>query len=1279
MSRARKLLRLLLVWWLPGLAMLAAGCAAFLAWLGGSQAGTALLLRTVAEQMNGRAEAVQGSLWQGVRVGGLSLVVPGTATIEARDLALQVDWRALSDRLLRVRELSAASLSVELSDLGTPPEDTADAQADAGPPGLPVRVAVDRLALGRLDVARGGQPLPVVVEGLDSTLAAGEGVQWRIRAIEIGHALARARLQGELGLERLAAPWPMRVQLAAELQGTGPDSPLCAGLARVPGGRPGAPAGKPGASSVEAGRAAADAGPWDPAAAQCVLALDAQVSGSLDELAVALDGRGRDAQLRARAELAPSAAFPVRRAEADLRLADGSGLRARVDRLRAGSGASGAGLEQITGALAVERLDLGQLLGGTLPPAVLTADMDLDLRLAGEPDGADGVHGEDAAGRADRAGAADADGTDRAGGAGEAAGKAGWAELLRAADVNLKLGEGSRWNGQPLAGTLQARVEGPGPGAAPGGPAAQPAAARPRDAAQGPGDSPAAASPPAVPAWTRLRLARLDTDLRLGAARVRTQGGWGAAADALSLDIAAPRLAAFWPGLPGGAAAKGRLSGGAQAHRAELEASYTPDGARQGVIGKAPMTLRTALAGGWGTGAQGAFQAGMAGWRGRIERLQAEHAGLRAALVQALPAAFLPGAAAPAWQWQAGAAALEIALPGTGPTRIEHAGSRGGAGRWETRGRLDNLVVTPSLVRGLRDAFDPQDPSQRTRPPARVNPVSDRDRRIALDASWDLKFAGALSGRARIERRDGDLRIPGDPPVPLGLERLALDVKATALSAAASRLDATLDLATAKMGTLHGAGSAVLSSAGGGFALDRRQPMNGTLDADIRDLAWVGLFVGDTMEVGGRLRAQLRGSGTLGGDWRASGTVEGEQLRFVRIDDGVRLVDGTLAARLDGERFVLESLRFPASLRVVPTEWRTREWITQNPDAQNGEIRASGEWNLLSQAGAVHVALRRFPVLQRADRYAMVSGGIDIRAEMPAIDITGELKADAGWASLEILSGVPTLDDDVIVVRRDQEVETPSATRLSMVMKIDLGPRFYLTGMGLDSGLVGAMEIRLADGRLSGVGALRTRGGRFEAYGQKLHLRRGTITFQESLDNPLLDIEALRLGEQVEAGVRVGGTARRPRIDLVSYPDVADVEKISWLVLGRGPDESGNDAALLLSVGAALLGDGEPFYRQFGLDDVSIRSGAIGSSGSLLPDTTVASNVFRSSGSDLENQFLVASKRIAEGVTFSVEQGLSGSETVGRLSYQLSRRLSADLKGGGVNGIELVYRMLLGD
>ena len=450
------------------------------------------------------------------------------------------------------------------------------------------------------------------------------------------------------------------------------------------------------------------------------------------------------------------------------------------------------------------------------------------------------------------------------------------------------------------------------------------------------------------------------------------------------------------------------------------------------------------------------------------------------------------------------------------------------------------------------------------------------------------------------------------------------------------------------MGVVNGTASAVLAvDAQGGMALDARQPIRAKLDADIADLAWVGLFVGDAMEVGGTVKANVEAQGTLTGKWTGSGAIRGDRLRVVRIDDGVRLVEGKLAARLDGDSLVLDSLRFPASLRVMPAEWRTKEWITTNPEAKDGYAEASGRWSLTDGGGQLRLTLYRFPALQRSDRYAMVSGTVDLNVALPRIDIVGDLKADAGWFSLEILQGVPTLDDDVKVRRPGDDPGAASTPLQTSMNPVRHGAALLHHRHGPGRGPAGLdpdpAERRPADRR----GALRTRGGGIEAYGQKLRLRRGTLTFQGRLDNPVLDIEALRTGEQVEAGVKVAGTAQRPRIDLVSYPDVSDVEKLSWLLLGRGPDGSGGDAALLLSVGTALLGGGgPPFYKQFGLDDVSIRSGNIGSSGSLLPDRTVAGDVNRDSDSRLATQFLVASKTFANGITLSVEQALAGADTV---------------------------------
>lgn len=1258
MKFVRKFLRHVLVWWLPGLAMLVALAAGFIFWLVASQNGTRLLLTTAAQQLEGQAQDVNGSLLHGVTVGRLELTAGGTH-IDIHDLDLSVRWRALGDRLLHVRNLSAGAVRVDIeSSPETPPAEESGEPFTL--PKLPVTIAVDRLALGDFQFTQDGEPLPVTLNDLSATFAASQqGAQLRIASLRVGHEVGEADVTGQADLQGLADPWPFAARLDVTARGSGPDSPLCqadrlsgvfgpvAGQTPVkdkveePAKKPaaskaqeaanradrrkteaaakGANAAKP-AETAETAKGRADAtpaaAPMGPPVPACLVVLHADAAGSLDGIQAKIDGTGSNLVLDVVADLAPRTALVLRSARARAQLPDKSTLAAQFD-LQAGDA---PGRDRIVGSLDAQRLDLAPWTGNAIPPALLTvrADVQADIENL---------------------------------------------SALRHAAVNLRFEEGSRWNRQPLSGDLKAQV----------------------DVAPAAGAATTAVNPapdPSVDPLAGLRIHGLDVDLRLGRNRVRATGELDASSGAITLDAQAPQLDAFWPDVPGGADVKARIDGTVAAHRGEITASYTPPRPRPGIIGQSRAQANLTFNGGWGRGPAGQPDAALVGWRGTFSRLSADTAGFAVSLDRPVTLSFLPSAVAPQWQWQVGQTGVSLTLPGKERLSVAHQGSRGGGKRWETAGQSDNLVITAAVARQVVGAFDPEAAAKLGRNAGRVNAmVPDGQRRIALDLLWDLKFDGRLAGRARIARRAGDLLIPGDPPVPLGVKALVVDVTATPTSANASRLDARLDLATEKMGSINGTGTAVLLvDAQGGMALDSRQPLRARLNADIADLAWVGLFVGDAMEVGGTLKANIDVQGTLAGQWGATGSIQGDKLRLVRIDDGVRLIDGTLSARLDGQRLILDSLRFPASLRVMPAEWRTKEWITTNAGAKGGYAEAKGDWNIMDGGGAIKLTLFRFPALQRSDRYAMVSGTVEVRAAMPRLEIVGNLSADAGWFSLEILQGVPTLDDDVRVIRAGDDsgnVSTPLQT--SMDLRFDMGPRFYITGMGLDAGLLGAIQIRLNDGRLTGWGQLRTRGGGIEAYGQRLRLSRGTLTFQGRLDNPILDIEALRTGELVEAGVRVVGTAQRPRIDLVSYPEVSDVEKLSWLLLGRGPDESGGDAALLVSIGTALLGGGQPFYKQFGLDDVAVRTGNMGSSGSILPDRTVAGNVNRDIGSDLSTQFLVASKNFANGITLSVEQALSGSDTVGRASYRLARGLSLDLKGGSVNGISLVYRTLFGN
>src|SRR3546814_12834165 len=97
------------------------------------------------------------------------------------------------------------------------------------------------------------------------------------------------------------------------------------------------------------------------------------------------------------------------------------------------------------------------------------------------------------------------------------------------------------------------------------------------------------------------------------------------------------------------------------------------------------------------------------------------------------------------------------------------------------------------------------------------------------------------------------------------------------------------------------------------------------------------------------------------------------------------------------------------------------------------------------------------------------------------------------------------------------------------------------------------MHILMSGNKLTGVGELRTRGGSIDVYGQHLQLRRGTVTFQGNIANPVLNIEALRTGVAVRARDHDRGPATPQEIDLFSSPDFREAQNLSCRLLGPPP------------------------------------------------------------------------------------------------------------------------------
>ncbi|MFA5662868.1 translocation/assembly module TamB domain-containing protein [Castellaniella sp.] len=763
--------------------------------------------------------------------------------------------------------------------------------------------------------------------------------------------------------------------------------------------------------------------------------------------------------------------------------------------------------------------------------------------------------------------------------------------------------------------------------------------------------------------WTQYRLAGLDADLRLGPDHLQLRGT--VSADQLDVDLQAklPQLAALWPGLTDGAQLALETRGTLAQHQIRLQASHDPDGAERPAPGHAPSHIQADLQGRWAA----------EGWQADFTRLQADHAGLSVRNQGAFPVAVDAQGA-----WRVGEARLGVSLNDESLIEIQNQASSGQGTQWQTRGRVASLVVTPARIERLQRWLEPQAQAGQAGGVHTVDAALAQDSRLDLSLAWDLAFDQSLAGDVQLRRLGGDLIVPGDVPIALGLQETSLDVNLRAMKPGLSRVQADLQVDTEKMGRLRlQAETPLHASPEGGLAVHPQDEKRIHLVADSEDLAWVNLLLDGSVEVGGTVHADVRGYSRPDERWVFEGPFRGEDLRVLLPDQGVRLLEGTLQGHFEGERVVLEQLRFPALRRVVPKEWRTATWIAEEPDAQNGDLKISGQWHLADETGEVQIDFHRYPILQRADRYAMISGALGIRVHLPEVVLQGTLTADAGWFDLDMLNNVPSLDGDVVILKPGERVAPPAASPpvdITADLHVDLGPRFYITGYGVNAGLIGQLDLSLHDDQLTAMGALRTRGGSIDAYGQHLQLRRGIITFQGDLTNPVLNIEALRTNQMVQAGVRVVGTARQPRIDLVSYPDVSEAEKLSWLLLGRGPDEAGGaDMSLLLAVGSSFLADGEPFYRRFGLDELGLRRGQLGSTGSLLPPQTVVSSGSAAGVSALEQQFVLAGKNLAADVKLSLEQALSDTGTVARLGYRLVRGLQAEVTVGTVNGLALVY------
>ncbi len=532
---------------------------------------------------------------------------------------------------------------------------------------------------------------------------------------------------------------------------------------------------------------------------------------------------------------------------------------------------------------------------------------------------------------------------------------------------------------------------------------------------------------------------------------------------------------------------------------------------------------------------------------------------------------------------------------------------------------------------------------------------------LVFDGTWDAQLGDTLRVKASLARSSGDISVQAETTQGMS-SRVAAGVKDARLSLDSNGDALTLALRwdSERAGTADGQLTTRLSrDSAGGWAWPEDAPLRGQLRAQLPRIGVWSVLAPPGWRLRGTLGANVAISGTralpqLAGDLTAN------DLALRSVVDGIEFGNGRLRARLDGTRM------------------RINEFTLQGAGTNNtgGTLKAQGEAAWLDGKAQVllDAKLDRLRASIRTDRQVTLSGDLQAKLEGRQAQFTGNLKVDQARILLPD-EGTPQLGEDVVVrstggaaVGKKAPAEANAAApaagetgRLKLAVQIDLGQDFGVQGKGIDTRMRGSLALTgesVTEPRL--VGTVNTFGGQYRAYGQRLDVEQGVLRFSGPIDNPALDILAIRPNLTQRVGVQITGTALLPRVRLYAQPELPDAEKLSWLVVGRAAASGGAEAALLQQAALALLGSKSGgmsggLASSLGLDELSFRGAANNADG-----TTTEGAV-------------TLGKRFSRNFYAAYERSISGALGTLFVFYDLSQRFTVRAQAGQQSAVDLIY------
>jgi len=324
-----------------------------------------------------------------------------------------------------------------------------------------------------------------------------------------------------------------------------------------------------------------------------------------------------------------------------------------------------------------------------------------------------------------------------------------------------------------------------------------------------------------------------------------------------------------------------------------------------------------------------------------------------------------------------------------------------------------------------------------------------------------------------------------------------------------------------------------------------------------------------------------------------------------------------------------------------------------------GQFNGAVDWQdkltaLLTLNGdALHIA-------QRKDLYVKFSPQLAVEMTPTLTKVRGDIVIDDGLIKIEDLpQSAVSLSSDVKIKTIKKEQIVP----LDLDVQVVIDEALKVEAFGLVSRLAGKLNLtQTASQPLSGFGDLALVEATYKAMGQNLIINKGQLIFTGVLQNPLVNIEAVRdpsdTEDDVTAGLLINGNAKAPKLTIFSQPAMPQQEALSYLLRGKGlsSDSSGDGNNMAISM---LLNSGIGQSNKF-----------VGNIGDKLGIDKLSLNT-SGSGDDTKIEvsgYITPKLQLRYGVSI-----LDGSPEIG-LRYQLTPKFFIQFVDNVGQTLDLLYK-----